>query len=232
VAAFSDAITSATATGQTGALNMALVGRARAYVGLGQLAAAKADAQLVTPAFAKFVTASSISLRRNNRVWQENSATSTNTSLDTLYTHMNDPRVPFLDRNASSVTGVHLYQQLKYTTAASPIRLASGDEARLIIAEADLAVADFVGADSIISNFRARGGQAPIASVDSATVAAALLDQRRREFFLEGQHLGDAIRFNAALNPAAGTAYPGGGTYGTQVCLPLPDVEKQNNPNF
>ena len=232
VAAFSDAITSATATGQTGVLNMALVGRARAYVGLGQLAAAKADAQLVTPAFAKFVTASSISLRRNNRVWQENSLTSTNTSLDTLYTHMNDPRVPFLDRNASSVTGVHLYQQLKYTTAASPIRLASGDEARLIIAEADLAVADFVGADSIISNFRARGGQAPIASVDSATVAAALLDQRRREFFLEGQHLGDAIRFNAALNPAAGTAYPGGGTYGTQVCLPLPDVEKQNNPNF
>jgi hypothetical protein len=44
--------------------------------------------------------------------------------------------------------------------------------------------------------------------------------------------LGDAIRFNAALNPAAATAYPGGGTYGTQVCLPLPDVEKQNNPNF
>jgi len=232
VAAFSDAISSATATGQTGVLNVALVGRARAYVGLEQLAAAKADAQLVTPAFAKFVTASSISLRRNNRVWQENSATSRNTSLDTLYTHMNDPRVPFLDRNASSVTGVHLYEQLKYTTAASPIRLASGDEARLIIAEADLAVADFVGADSIISNFRARGGQAPIASVDSATVAAALLDQRRREFFLEGQHLGDAIRFNAALNPAAGTAYPGGGTYGTQVCLPLPDVEKQNNPNF
>src|SRR5690242_719722 len=139
VAAFSDAITSATATGQTGVLNMALVGRARAYVGLAQLAAAKADAQLVTPAFAKFVTASSISSRRNNRVWQENSLTSTNTSLDTLYTHMNDPRVPFSDRNASSVTGVHLYEQLKYTTAASPIRLASGDEARLIIAEADLA---------------------------------------------------------------------------------------------
>jgi len=24
----------------------------------------------------------------------------------------------------------------------------------------------------------------------------------------------------------------GGGVYGTQLCLPLPDVEKQNNPNF
>lgn len=232
VASFSDAITSATATGQTGVLNMALVGRARAYVGLGLFAAAKTDAQLVPPAFTTFVTASSINSRRNNRVWQENSATSTNTSLDTLYTHMNDPRVPFFDRNASSVTGVHLYEQLKYTAAASPIRLASGDEARLIIAEANVAAKDLIGADSIINSFRARGGQAAMVSPDSATAADSLFDQRRREFFLEGQHLGDALRFNAPLNPASGTAYPGGGTYGTQVCLPLPDVEKQNNPNF
>jgi starch-binding outer membrane protein, SusD/RagB family len=234
VATFSNAITSATATGQTGVLNMALVGRARAYVGLGLLAAAKTDAQLVTPAFAKLVTASSINSRRNNRVWQENSVTSTNTSLGAPYITMTDPRVPFVFRrpDSVSVTGVPLYEQLKYQSASSAIRLASGDEARLIIAEADLAVADFAGADSIISNFRARGGDTAITSVDSATVAAALYDQRRREFFLEGQHLGDAIRFKAALNPPAGTAYPGGGTYGTQVCLPLPDVEKQNNPNF
>ena len=62
---------------------------------------------------------------------------------------------------------------------------------------------------------------------------AALIDQRRREFFLEGQHLGDAIRFSLPLNPPAGTSYTGGrGTYGSNVCLPLPDVEKQNNPNF
>lgn len=232
VASFGDAITRATATGQTAVLNMALVGRARAYVGLGLLAAAKTDAQLVPPAFATFVTSSSINSRRNNRVWQENSATSTNTSLGAPYVSMTDPRVPFLFRGDSSVTKVPLYEQLKYPAASSPIRLASGDEARLILAEADLGAIDFAGADSIISNFRARGGDTAITSVDSATVAAALYDQRRREFFLEGQHLGDAIRFNAALNPAAGTAYPGGGTYGTQVCLPLPDVEKQNNPNF
>jgi hypothetical protein len=231
-ATFSDAITSATATGQTTVLNMALVGRARAYADLRQLAAAKTDAALVSPAFVKFATASSINSRRNNRVWQENSATSTNTSLGVPYINMTDPRVPFLFRGDSSVTKVPLYEQLKYPAASSPIRLASGDEARLIIAEADLAGADFAGADTIISNFRARGGDTAITSVDSATVAAALYDQRSREFFLEGQHLGDAIRFGAALNPPAGTAYPGGGSYGSQVCLPLPDVEKQNNPNF
>ena len=234
VATFSDAITSATATGQSGVLNMALVGRARAYVGLGLLAAAKTDAQLVPPAFTTFVTASSINSRRNNRVWQENSATSTNTSLGVPYINMTDPRVPFVFRrpDSVSVTGVPLYEQLKYQSASSPIRLASGDEARLIIAEANIAAGDLVGADSIINNFRARGGQGTITSPDSAAAADSLYDQRRREFFLEGQHLGDALRFNAPLNPPSGTAYPGGGAYGTQVCLPLPDVEKQNNPNF
>jgi hypothetical protein len=40
-------------------------------------------------------------------------------------------------------------------------------------------------------------------------------------------------RYGIALNPAAGTAFPGGGgLYGTQSCFPLPDVERANNPNI
>jgi hypothetical protein len=232
VAAFGDAVTGATATGQTAIKNMALVGRARAYSDLGQLAAAQADAQQVSAGFTKVVSASGINSRRSNRVWQQNSVTSTATSLGAPYIGMTDPRVPFVFTGDSSVTKVPLYTQLKYTQAASTIRLASRDEARLIIAEADLAAGDFTGADSIISNFRARGGQGAISSTNPDTVKAALLDQRNREFFLEGQHLGDVIRFGETLNPTAGTPYPGGGAYGTQVCLPLPDVEKNNNPNF
>jgi hypothetical protein len=234
---FSDAVTGAAATRQTAVRNMALVGRARAYADLGSLALAKADAELVDAGFVKYVTASAINTRRNNRVWQENSATSFNTTLDSVYTDMGDPRVAFSDVGRNSVTGYHLYTQLKYTTSSSPIRLASRDEARLIIAEADLAAGDFVGADSIISNFRARGGQGAITSTDTATVRFALFDQRRREFFLEGQHLGDVIRFGYMPDPPVGTLFQGG-TYGPasglakDVCLPLPDVEKLNNPNF
>jgi hypothetical protein len=230
VAAFSAVLASTSASSDI--QNMALVGRARAYADLGQLASAKADALLVPPTYVKFVTASSIISRRFNRVWQENSSISTNTSLGPPYTNMTDPRVRFLFRGDSSVTKVPLYEQLKYTNSSDPIRLASGDEARLIIAEADLAASDFTGADSIISNFRARGSQGTITSTNPDTVKAALIDQRDREFFLEGQHLGDVIRFGLTLDPPAGTTYPGGGKYGTQVCLPLPDVEKQNNPNF
>ena len=187
---------------------MALVGRARAHIDLGQPALAAADAQQVAPGYVKYATASDINSRRYNRVWQENSATSTLTSLGAPYINMTDPRVPLSFRGDSSVTKVPLYQQLKYPQSSSPIRLAARDEARLIIAEADLAAGDLVGADSIISNFRARGGQGVFTSTDPDTVKAALYDQRSREFFLEGQHLGDMIRFSVALNPPAGGRLP------------------------
>ena len=231
-ASFSDAIGGATTTGQTAVRNMALVGRARAYIDLGQFALAKTDAQAVPATFLKTVTASSINARRNNRVWQENSATSDATTLDTTYTKMNDPRVPFTDKARNSVTGYHLYRQDKYATSASPIRLASGDEARLIIAEADIRTGGFAGADSIINSFRSRGGQAAMTSPDSATASDSLFDQRKREFFLEGQHLFDLIRFNKTPNPPVGTVFNGGGTYASQLCMPLPDVERNNNPAF
>jgi len=145
---------------------------------------------------------------------------------------MADPRVPFADKGKNSVTGIHLYRQLKDTSASTSIRLASRDEARLIIAEAYIRTGTFGAADSIINSFRTRGGQGAITSPDSATASDSLFDQRRRELFLEGQHLFDLVRFGKTPGPAAGTAYAGGGVYGSQLCLPLPDVEKQNNPNF
>ncbi|HWL41043.1 MAG TPA: hypothetical protein VNO75_12480, partial [Gemmatimonadaceae bacterium] len=64
-----------------------------------------------------------------------------------------------------------------------------------------------------------------------AEYLAELVDQRRRELFLESHHLGDIIRYGIAVTPAAGTPYHfGGGAYGTQTCFPLPAAEKQNNP--
>ena len=232
VAAFGDAITKGQAVGNNEIVNMAHVGRARAYLDLGQPALARADAQLVPAAYLKVVSASGINSRRNNRVWQENSATSDNTSLDAVYRAMADPRVPFADKGKNSVTGIHLYRQLKDTSASTSIRLASRDEARLIIAEAYIRTGTFGAADSIINSFRTRGGQGAITSPDSATASDSLFDQRRRELFLEGQHLFDLVRFGKTPGPTAGTAYAGGGVYGSQLCLPLPDVEKQNNPNF
>jgi hypothetical protein len=69
-------------------------------------------------------------------------------------------------------------------------------------------------------------------------VVPSLIDQRRRELFLEGAHFGDLVRYNITPTPATGATYPAGGQYGTQRCtgtdtrmgLPLPDIERQNNP--
>ena len=44
--------------------------------------------------------------------------------------------------------------------------------------------------------------------------------------------MGDQRRYDLALIPAPGAAYPIGGTYGDQRCAPLPLAEVVNNPNI
>jgi hypothetical protein len=80
------------------------------------------------------------------------------------------------------------------------------------------------------------------ASTDPATIMSQLIEERSRELFLESHRGYDINRFNLPLLPAAGTLFmtpnPGGGTrnkggdYGSVRCLPLPDVERDNNPNL
>ena len=59
-----------------------------------------------------------------------------------------------------------------------------------------------------------------------------IVDERRRELYLEGHRLGDLRRYNLPVLPAAGTPFQAGGVYGTLTCFPLPDVERINNPNI
>jgi hypothetical protein len=63
-------------------------------------------------------------------------------------------------------------------------------------------------------------------------VKTQIIEERRREFFVEGHRLGDMRRFGLLFAPAAGTAYQYGGVYGTQTCFPLPDIERVNNPTI
>lgn len=230
-ARFTEAITAAQASGYNEMLNMARVGRARARLNLGRMAEAKTDAELVPAGFTRTMTASSASARRENRVWSNNSTLSTATSVGDLYRTMSDPRVTVTDLGRNSVTGVPLWRQEKYQSAGSPIPIASKDEADLIVAEAEIAAGNLSAADAIINAYRARGAQAAITSPDAATAMGYLIDQRRRELFLEGQHLGDYIRFNLPLNPPKDNLYHAGGVYGEQRCFPLPDIERNNNPN-
>lgn len=240
---FTQAIDVATQVGTAAAniRNMALVGRARTRLDLGNTAGARSDAAQVPAAFVFNVTTSGISARRQNRVYNESNNLGVSSSVGALYRAMNDPRVPYVNLNRPNALGVPAIAQLKYTTNAAPIPLATGDEAQLIIAEIDAASpATSANAIAIINTFRARGNQGVYAGgVDPASLRAEVIDQRRRELFLEGTHLGDIVRYGFPLTPATGTSYPAGGQYSTQQCvggtqvgLPLPDIERQNNPNL
>jgi starch-binding outer membrane protein, SusD/RagB family len=241
---FTQAITTAqqfTDTAMRNLTSMAYLGRARTRLDLNNAAGAGSDAAQVAPTFVFNVTTSAISSRRQNRVYNESNNLGVSSTVGARYRAMNDPRVPYLNLNRPNALGVPAIAQLKYTSNATPIPLATGDEAQLIIAEIDAASpATSANAIAIINTFRARGNQGVYAGgVDAASLRAEVIDQRRRELFLEGTHLGDIVRYGFALTPATGTNYPAGGQYSTQQCvggtqvgLPLPDIERQNNPNL
>jgi hypothetical protein len=237
IARFDQAIQVATAVGPSAGdiLNMARVGRARAKLDKGDLAGARTDAAAVPAAFEHDVTASISPSRRVNRVWGNTGlagggAINSAASVGAPYRNLNDPRVPVQNTGQTAAgTRVPIWAQTKYSSGAAPIPLATGDEARLIVAEADI-TANPDNARLIINEFRARGNETPLLAPTPAELRAALIEERRRELFLESHHLGDLIRYQQPFNPAAGTTFPGGGTYGTQRCMPLPDVERLNNP--
>jgi len=211
---------------------MAYLGRARTRLDLGNLAGAGSDAAQVPATFVYNATASTISARRNNRVYNESNSLGVSSTVGPVYRALNDPRVTFKDLGATNAVGVHAYAQLKYGAASTSIPLATGDEAQLILAEADIAT-DPTTTIAIINAERAKGNQGVYAGpVDAASLKAQIIDQRRRALFLTGTELGDVIRYNlgGSLTPAAGSSFPYGGTYGDQVCMPLPDVERLNNP--
>lgn len=221
---------------------MALVGRARARINLSQfvpakLAEAGADAALVPAGYAFKTGASNVDERRNNRVFSQNNQSQL-VSVGPRYRNLTvegvaDTRVRATDTGRNATDGTRLWAQGKYASLSDSIPVATYDEARLILAEVALRGGSPDGAVAIIDALRARAGLPAYSGArDAASVLALLVEERRRELFLEGHHLYDAIRFGIALQPAAGTTFSKGGVYGDTKCLPLPNVERLNNPNL
>lgn len=239
IARFSESIAAATASttptnaATTEILRMAYLGRARARLNLGDYAGARADAQLIPSGFLRNATYSATVPRRNNLVFADNALTSTSSSIGDPYRGITgDPRVPVTQGTSTSATGIRHWYQTKYTSVAASIPLAKYQEAQLIIAEAEIRAGNLPAALLILNAERARGNQGSFVGVTAADFLNELIDQRRRELFLEGHHLGDIIRFNINVLPAAGTNYHFGGTYGSQKCFPLPAAERLNNPRI
>ena len=235
VARFDTAIQAAQAAGATDILNLARVGRARAFLGLGQGASALADAQAVPEGFEWAATASGDFSRRANRIFAQNGlGSSAGTALsvgeeyrEMTYNGVPDPRVPVSDFIKVNTDGTDLYLQLKYESLSDPLPIATGDEAKLIVAE----VEGGQTAVDIINAFHAAAGLDPFPGGSVSEIAAQVIEERNRELWLEGHRFFDIRRLNLPLFPAPGTPYRKGGTYGNNICFPLPDVEVRNNPN-
>ena len=232
IAKFDTAITQAQAAGSDSILNWARVGRARAELDAGDNAGAATDAALVPGGFAYNATYANDPSRRNNTVVSENN-NGFSVTVAPAYRGLSDSRVPVTDQHRLASDELNpLFTQEKYEDATSPIPIASYIEAQLILAEAT----GGSGAITILNTLGATVSQPPLAaSSDPAVIKADIAQERARWLWLQGTHLFDVRRLSLPLVPAAGTQYQNahakGGSYGSETCMPIPDVEVNNNPN-
>jgi len=242
---FTEAMAQAQVAGATAIGTAARLGRARARLDLARLpgqavdlakyGAAETDAALIATGFTYNVPYNAAAFYSQNNIVQRNRL-SLLYGVAPSYRNLGDPRVPVTKGplGADAVDTVWLAD--KYASLNTPIPLATWREARLIIAEAELAAGNLTAAIAKLDTLRGRAGVGlpPYSgAIDADSVQAYLITERSRELFLEGHHFWDINRFNLPLNPPAGTPYPvKGGTYADLRCLPLPDIERLNNPNF
>ncbi len=235
---FTEAITAAQSSGDADILNMALVGRARARLNLGNASGAADDATLVPGGFVHNATYSTVSARRENYVYTANHLGAF-VSIEGMYRDFRfqgalDPRVDVVDtgQNATASSPVRWWLEQKYLSHGSPIPIARWEEAQLIIAEAEVQAGNLQAAVDIINTLHGQVGLGPFSSTDPVAILDQIIMERRAELFLESHHLGDFQRYSFALVPPVGDPHPFGGVYGDQICFPLPDVERFNNPNI
>ena len=245
------AVGAATDTASLNVLNMARVGRARTLLNLGQLAAAGADAALVPAGFVQNAIANASGTNRQQNQVFLHTRVNNYSSVDPSYVGLSfggvaDPRVVVNVTTTKGSDGFTFIRQvMKYADRGASIPIASSDEARLILAEAHVAAGNLQGAIDIINALHTAAGLPAYNGTGqtAAQVRAQVIEERRRELFMEGQRLGDMNRYLLPRLPADGAAFPNGGTYASQACpganaagypfgFPLPDVERLNNPNI
>jgi len=138
--------------------------------------------------------------------------------------------------------------QAKYPLRSSTSTIADGVEARLIEAEAAFQAGDAAGALTILNALRSntallalRGyGATSLPPLTLQATAAAQVDQLFKEraywMFLTSHRLGDLRRLIRQYGRPVNSVFPNGpyfkgGTYGTDVSVPVP-FQEQNNPEY
>jgi len=239
---------------------LAQVGKGRALLdrgGAGDLAAAAAAVAGVPTGFEYDVLHSANTTRQQNGVWEYTDDSGRYGVSDQEGTisvglpfgsegDLADPSITPDPRIPSTSDGVPsfdpsipdpFYTQLKYPDRDSPVQLANGIEARLIEAEAALANGTSNAYLVQVNALRATVGLDPL--TDPGTRDARIrqfFKERAYWLFLTSHRLGDLRRLVRQYSYTQGQVFPTGdyfrgGTYGTDVNLPI-FVDENNNPNF
>jgi len=237
IASFDSVI--ADAHDSTELVNMASVAKGRALLDLGKYPEAAAAVANVPPSFV-YTNFTGDGLSSNifygahyfwdptgNNPRQQYAIGDTNGVNGLPFVSAHDPRVPTIYEQTRYINPADsLYDQLKYTSFTDPIVIASGLEAQLITAEADLNAGDPSWL-TILNTLRASAGLAALQ--DPGTTAAQVdLLYRERAFwlFLTGRRLGDIRRLirNYGRDPETvfpTGSYPMGGQYSNGTAIPF-----------
>jgi hypothetical protein len=226
-------------------LAFARVGAARASLNLGDKAAAASYAAAVPANFAvyaDYVSSGNTSLQ--NSLWSRISGTNKQLGVHPHFQGLNDPRIRYVTKSTlghNQLTPLNVpYSPRSWTTftyvdstplqPSSSIEIASGLEARYILAEATGPTAATL---ALVNERRAFGKEAPLAA--GADVMAALREEKARDFYLGARRLGDLRRY---LAQGVGNFFPTGphptsqwGLYGSATCYIITQDEMNSNPN-
>jgi hypothetical protein len=244
---FDEAAVAATAVGgAAGAtqLQLAKVGKARALLALGRYADAKQAVDGVAPSFAFRVEHSGNSNRQFNGVYMYTqsgrrfSVSDREGTNGLAWRSDADPRTPSARGAGASQDNTAIwYAQAKHADRGDDIVLASGLEAELVRAEAELNAGDANWIARLNALRATVSLPALSAPADGESRARLLFRERAEWLWLTGHRLGDLRRLVRVYRLDASRVYPVGiadnrtGPYGTDLSFPLPSDE-QNNPGF
>ena len=243
-------------TDSTRVLHLASLGKGRALLNLGQYAQAAAAVANV-PAGFRFVAEHSLTTR-SNQVWALNNSARRYTMVNRDggngldFIAANDPRLPRctggdatcraqsppITSNRSFDTTTPFTAQLAMPTRESSVPLATGIEARLIVAEAALKAGNDLQWLAELNALRTGvPGLTPLVMPATAVDRENLMF-RERAFWMfgTGHRLGDLRRLVKQYARTANTVFPvgvfhKGGDYGGDTNFPITQAE-ENNPRF
>lgn len=235
IAKFDSAITVATNTGGTAALNLARIGKGRALLDLNRKAEAAAAVSAVPSTFNYSIEHSDNTGRQQNAIFSFNyleqrfSVGDGEGTNGLPFVSLADPRVPTIDAGPGFDGETELFLTTKYSDRDSPTPLAIGAEARLIQAEAALAAGSLT---DFLTNLNAARAAAPTYTEDgerlsqplpspapltlaqipaSATARQDLLFQERAlTLYLTSHRLGDLRRLISQYGRGAESVFPTG----------------------